>query len=319
MDVERRNDALIYCLSSGPTIPEWLGDRARRNLSKRDEAIRRRIELIQDFQMPASSSKLIQSPDGRYVMVAGTYPPRVRCYDLHELTMKFERYLDAHALDIVMLGDDYGKMALLLDDRTISFHAPYGAHDTVRVPTFARAMAYEPSTCDLLLAAKGNNVYRLNLDEGRFNEPWSFTPANVSSGCISISPAYPLAAVGCDDGTVRMWDNRAPDTMLNPFLSLDVTGATKGMGYADDFHQNPLEITSVSHDPSGLHMAVGTAGGLVALYDVRSSKPLYVMEHKAGTAIHTARFHESGCILSGDENLVKIWRYKGSNNVLHDK
>ena len=45
MDVTKRNDVSIYCLSSGPTIPEWLGDRARRNLSKKDDAVRRRIEL----------------------------------------------------------------------------------------------------------------------------------------------------------------------------------------------------------------------------------------------------------------------------------
>ena len=315
MNVERRNDALIYCLSSGPTIPEWLGERARRNLSKRDESIRRRIELIQDFQMPSSSSKIVQSADGRYIMAVGTYPPRVRCFDIHELTMKFERYLDAHALDLVMLSENYGKMAILLDDRTIAFHAPYGAHESVRIPTFGRAMAYEPTSCELLLAAKGNHVYRLNLDEGRFSEPWSFTPTTASSTCVSVSPTYPLAAFGGDDGTVRLWDNRSPDSMLQPFLSLDVAGATRGLGYADEFHQNPSEISCIAHHPGGLYMAVGTAGGLVALYDVRSSKPMYSMEHKAGTRIHTAHFHSSGCVLSGDEKLVKIWRYKASSDL----
>ena len=99
-------------------LPEWLGDRARRNLSKRDEQIRRRIELIQDFQMPSSSSKVVQSNgDGRYIIVGGTYPPRIRCYDIHDLTMKFERYVDSHIVDIVMLGEAYGKMAILQDDR----------------------------------------------------------------------------------------------------------------------------------------------------------------------------------------------------------
>ena len=90
MNVQKRNDVTIYNLSSGPMLPEWLGDRARRNLSKRDEQIRRRIELIQDFQMPSSSSKVVQSHvDGRYIVVGGTYPPRIRCYDVHDLTLKF--------------------------------------------------------------------------------------------------------------------------------------------------------------------------------------------------------------------------------------
>lgn len=320
MNVQKRNEVAIYNLSSGPTLPEWLGDRARRNLSKRDEQVRRRIELIQDFQMPINSSKIVQSADGRYIMVGGTYPPRVRCYDVHDLTMKFERYVNGHIVDIVMLGEDYGKMGILMDDRTVAFHAHYGAHESVRVPKFGRAMAYESTTCELLVAASGNEIYRLNLEEGRFSEPWSAEPAEVSASCISVSNAQPLVAVGFDDGVVRFWDNRSPDTLLKPFLKLNVRSATEGYGFADEDlqHSNPHEITSIAHDNSGLYMAVGTAGGLVSLYDVRSSKPLHMKEHKHGMPIHTLKFHSgSGCILSSDEKLVKIWKYKSTGDLAH--
>jgi ribosome biogenesis protein ENP2 len=192
MNVQKRNDVSIYCLSSGAQLPEWLGEQARRNLSKRDESVRRRIELIQDFQMPSSSSKLVQSGDGRYIVAAGTYAPRIRCYDVNELTMKFERYLDANVIDLVMLGEDYGKIAVLREDRTIDFHAPYGAHESIRIPTFGRAMSYEPTTCELLVASKGSKVYRVCLDEGRFSEPWSFEPSSVSATCITVSRSHPL-------------------------------------------------------------------------------------------------------------------------------
>ncbi|GKY97468.1 hypothetical protein MPSEU_000705200 [Mayamaea pseudoterrestris] len=319
MNVQRRNDVAIYCLSSGPTLPEWLGERARRNLSKKDENIRRRIELLQDFQMPAASSKLVSSNDGRYIIAAGTYPPRIRCYDLHELTMKFERYLTANVVDLCMLGEDYGKLALLQEDRTIAFHAPYGAHESVRIPTFGRNMAYEPNTCELIITARGNNLYRINLEEGRFAEPWSYQ-SEASSTCISISSAHPLAAVGSEDGFVRLWDSRASDGGLHPFMKLDVQSATSNCGYADEYCKNPTEITSIAHDPSGLFMAAGTAGGVVALYDVRTSKPLFVQEHKHGLPIHTCKFHPgSGMILSGDEKLVKAWRYKSAGDVVRSE
>ena len=70
---------------------------------------------------------------------------------------------------------------------------------------FGRGMAYEPTTCDLLIAANGNQVYRLSLDEGRFHEPWSLegttgSSSNVAATCISVSQSHPLASVGCDDG-----------------------------------------------------------------------------------------------------------------------
>ena len=314
MNVQKRNGVSIYCLSTGTQLPEWLGDQARRNLSKRDESVRRRIELIQDFQMPASSSRIVQSPDGRYIIVAGTYPPRIRCYEVNELTMKFERYVDAAIIDMVMLGEDYGKVALLREDRTIEFHAPYGFHESIKIPTFGRAMAYEPTTCELLVGAKGNQIYRISLDEGRFNEPWTYDDLPSSATCIAVDRCYPLASVGCEDGIVRLWDSRTPD-FLQPFLKLDVSSATSGYGFAEETSfSNPNEITSIAHDASGMYLAAGTGGGLVALYDVRSSRPLHIKEHKLGLPIHTVKFHSgSGTILSADEKLIKMWRYRSSN------
>lgn len=325
--MQRRNhNVSIYNLSSGPTLPEWLGDRARRNLSKRDEAVRRRIELIQDFQMPSSSNKIVQSRDGRYIMVGGTYPPRIRCFDVHDVSLKFERYVNSEIVDVCMLGEDYGKMAILMEDRTIAFHAHYGAHESIRIPKFGRSMAYEPTTCELLIAASGSDLYRVNLEEGRFREPWTTesTAPNVAASCIAVAHTQPLAAVGFDDGLVRFWDNRSPDTLLKPFLKLDVQSATTGYGFADDgeggniYHKNLAEITSLAYDTSGLYMAAGTAGGLVALYDIRSSKPLHIQEHKHGMPIHTIHFHSgSGCVLSGDEKLIKIWKYKSTGDLVN--
>ena len=65
--------------------------------------------------------------------------------------------------------------------------------------------------------------------------------------------------------------------------------------------------------PPGVNLAAGTAGGVVALYDMRTSRPLHVKEHQYGLPIHTVRFHGgSGTVLSADAKLVKIWRSKPS-------
>ena len=305
MIVQKRGDVSIYNLTAGPSIPEWITERARRNLSKKDEGIRRRIELIQDFDMPASSSRIRQSEDGRYLLAAGTYPPRVRCFDTNELGLKFERYVAAGVIDLCMLGQDYGKFCLLQEDRTVAFHAPYGAHEAVRIPTFGRAMTYESSTCDLLVAAKGSSVYRINLEEGRFQAPYEIH-SDSSSTCLEVHPVHPLLAVGCEDGILRFWDSRRSDQLL-PFLKLDVSSAISGSAtsYAAT-HSN--EITSISHDSTnsnGMYMAVGTATGMVAVYDIRSSRPLHVYAHKAGQPIHTVQFHNNHVLLSGDESLIQ--------------
>jgi ribosome biogenesis protein ENP2 len=360
MEIQERKSGKIYSLASSTSVPEWLSERSRRNLSKRDSQFRHRITLLQDLEMPISSTKIRQSPDGKFLLVGGTYSPRIRCYELAEMSMKFERYLDSEVVDMAILGEDYGKLAILGSDRTVSFHAPYGNHEKIRLPTFGRAMAYERSTCDLMVVSSGRRpttgsgggagggggqamgeVYRFNLDEGRFSMPYSFASAlekrkanddtlngartmQVGGSCISVSPMHSLTAIGAEDGTVRFWDNRsAPRSSssssssssdltlhLTPFLNLDVSSAVSGKGFFDHSHSYsssssfPGEVTSICFDDSGMRMCAGTRGGNVALYDMRSSRPLFVKEHQYGLPIHTVQFHSgsdtvlsvSGCV-----------------------
>ena len=358
MEIQERKSGKIYSLASTTNqVPEWLSERSRRNLAKRDATFRHRITLLQDLEMPIASTKVRQSSDGKFLIVAGTYSPRIKCYELSEMSMKFERYLDSEVVDLLILSEDYGKLAILGADRSVMFHAPYGNHEKIRLPTFGRAMAYEKSTCDLLVVSSGKRVsntnssggqamgevYRFNLDEGRFSQPYSFTSAlrtkkinddtinnaqvnmQLGGSCIAVSPTHSLCAVGAEDGTVRFWDNRvptittsSPDNLhLSPFINLDVASATNGHGFFDENTNSgfPGEVTSICFDSSGIHMAAGTKGGNVALYDMRSSKPLFIKEHQYGLPIHTVQFHDgSGTVLSGDAKLIKIWNVKGGSN-----
>lgn len=55
--------------------------------------------------------------------------------------------------------------------------------------------------------------------------------------------------------------------------------------------QPNAELTALRYDDSGLHCAVGTSNGLVALYDLRSSRPLLVKDHMYGDKITDIKFH----------------------------
>jgi len=57
-------------------------------------------------------------------------------------------------------------MVLMRVDRTLEFHAQYGCHFKARIPQFGRDMRYDDHSCDLLIAASGPEIYRLNLDQG---------------------------------------------------------------------------------------------------------------------------------------------------------
>ena len=52
-------------------------------------------------------------------------------------------------------------------------------------------------------------------------------------------------------------------------------------------------LTALRFSDSGLQCAVGTHNGLVALYDLRSSRPVIVKDHNYGAPIKDIKFHTS--------------------------
>lgn len=72
--------------------------------------IRRRIELIQDFDMPGVSTSIKLSKDGQYILATGIYKPRVKCFDVNNLSLKFERCFDSEVITFEVLSNDYSKV-----------------------------------------------------------------------------------------------------------------------------------------------------------------------------------------------------------------
>lgn len=93
---------------------------------------------------------------------------------------------------------------MLCDDRNIELHAQYGRHFKIRIPKFGRDMIYQPHSCDLLAVGATNEIYRLNLDIGRFNTPLETSCPEIN--CIDYSSGLDLAAVGGIDGRVEFWN-----------------------------------------------------------------------------------------------------------------
>ena len=103
---------------------------------QKDVDLRRRIELIQDFDMPTASSCVRASPDGQYLLCSGVYKPRIKCFDLEQLSLKFDRCFDSECVKFDFLSDDFSKLVLLQADRYIEFHAQYGRYYRTRMPRF---------------------------------------------------------------------------------------------------------------------------------------------------------------------------------------
>jgi ribosome biogenesis protein ENP2 len=64
---------------------------------------RRQVELVQDLEFPAACHRMKATPDGQYLFATGIHAPRLRVYELSQLSMKFERHFDAEIVDFQVL------------------------------------------------------------------------------------------------------------------------------------------------------------------------------------------------------------------------
>mmetsp|Transcript_34146 Transcript_34146/g.73798 ORF Transcript_34146/g.73798 Transcript_34146/m.73798 type:complete len:689 (-) Transcript_34146:8-2074(-) len=288
------NGCKVYNLSSGKTMPDWLSAAKKRALVK-DEEYRKRVELIQDFEMSTASHCIRMTGDGQHIIVTGSYPPLVRCYTTSDLALKFQRGMSCQIVAMETLSDDYGKLVFLQADRTLNFHAPYGTHHSIRVPKFGRDLLYNWNNCDLYVAASGDEVYRLNLEAGQFREPFQLS----FSGCNKMhqSANHQLLAFGGEGGICDFWDPRTRKAVSRMNTS---TIGVSSSGIVPD-------ITAVKFDTDGLTLGLGTHDGRCLFYDIRSSRPVHVKEHQYGLPIVDITYHSSRHIITTDKKLVKIW------------
>jgi len=309
MKVTELNDVKVYNLTAGKSLPQWMAEAKSQNKSlKYDEDFRRRIDIVQDFEFKVASGRVAVSRDGNYFAATGIYPPEVRIFDAQELGMKHLRGLNAEVVDFMFLSDDYRKLVFLMDDRNVEFHAQYGFHHRLRVPKPSRSIAYDAESCNLLVGGSSNDVVRIDLEVGVFHAPVALQRLEEVNQVI-VNPAMPVMTCCGDKGLIESYDLRDPSKALR---SLQVVPREESLRPGHSTHGDL--VTSCAYSPNGMHLAAGTASGLVRVFDVRSSKPLAERDHMNGFAIKTVAFHPRGStessdllIGSADSKSVKIW------------
>ncbi|KAI9014944.1 WD40-repeat-containing domain protein [Gaertneriomyces semiglobifer] len=299
MQVSNANNVKIYSVTSAArsAIPDWLAKKNIKSL-KKDQDWRRRIELIQDFDFPEASLRIKSTRDGNFILATGVYQPQLRVFELAQKSMKFDRHQDCENVNFEILSDDWTKTIMLQSDRTIELHTQFGLHYKTRVPKFGRDLKYHYPSCDLLVGGASNEVWRLNLEAGRFMTSMSTSMPAVNT--LDINPAHQLFGFGGEDGRLEFFH----PTQHRRIGALDVASAvTKAFGSQDAFP----EVSSIKFCPDGLSLAVGTSTGQILIYDLRSATPLTQKDHQYGFPIKSLSLHNSGNIISADTKIIKIW------------
>ncbi|KAI3443172.1 WD_REPEATS_REGION domain-containing protein [Psidium guajava] len=292
------NGVKLYSVSSQQrSLATWLPPKKLRALRK-DKNYMQRVELIQDLRFETATTRIKATPDGEFLIASGIYPPQIKVYELRELAVKFERHLDSEIIDFEVLGDDYSKLAFLCADRSVCLHAKYGKHYSLRIPRMGRDMAYDCWSCDLLCAASSPDLYRINLEQGRFLS--SLSTQSPALNVVSRSKLHGLVACGGEDGALECFDLRMRSSV----------GRINAVAPTGDIDS---EVTAVEFDgDGGFLMAVGSSAGKVMIYDLRSPLPIRVKDHMYGSAILDIKWHrtlnsENPKLISTDNHVVRIW------------
>ncbi|KAI8042025.1 hypothetical protein M5D96_003325 [Drosophila gunungcola] len=244
--------------------------------------------------MPGVCTSIRMSPDQQYILATGTYKPRVKCFEVSNLSIKFERCFDSEVSTFEVISEDYSKMVFLQCDRYVEIHAGHGRHYRLRIPRFGRDMKYHKPSCDMFIVGVGRDIYRLNLERGQFLQPFE-TDGSCLNAC-EVNPEHHLLLAGTKEGTVEAWDPRTKQRCS----TLDVAMKLPGV-------KEFPSVTALKFR-NGLHMGVGTASGHVLIYDIRAKQPLLVKNHLNRLPIKRLAFNPAqNAVYSLDEATLKLW------------
>lgn len=139
-----------------------------------------------------------------------------------------------------------------------------------------------------------NEIYRLNLDLGRFQSPLESMSPELTS--VDLSHELNTIAVGGIDGRVEFFDFDSKDIVakLEPKI-------------------NGEEVSCVKFQPNTLNFMVGTEKGKIIQYDMRYPIPMQTYTHHYRMPIKQIKFHQqSKKMLSCDKKIIKIWNEDAS-------
>lgn len=220
------------------------------------------------------------------------------------------------------MSTDWTKTLHLQRDRSLALHTQSGLHHSLRLPTYGRALAYHPFTADALVACTGSEVYRFNLEEGRY-----MAPLSVGHGLdevegvnvVDVNSRHGLWSLGLDGGggVIEFWDPRSRSALTRLVLPSSTLLPTQSYDASSIIAQplSKLSVTSLaSHPTDGLSLAVGTSSGHTLLYDLRSPTPFATKDQGYGEPNKTVDWlrgggaqEDAGRLVSADSKVIKIW------------
>lgn len=150
-----------------------------------------------------------------------------------------------------------------------------------------RCISYNPFNCDLYIGCSSSSLYRLNLEAGRFMRSYQLT--STSTNKVIQNNFLNCIYAGGDNGVLDLVDFRDHSCQGRVIIN-------KG--------QN---ITALSQFDNPYEFYAGSEEGLVALYDIRTNKPVLQKQHPYFFAINSIEFHSTAKkLITSDKKCIRV-------------
>mmetsp|Transcript_99809 Transcript_99809/g.149501 ORF Transcript_99809/g.149501 Transcript_99809/m.149501 type:complete len:354 (-) Transcript_99809:703-1764(-) len=264
---------------------------------KKKVTIKQRI--IPEFFFPQTIQKIKETRDSKFLLATGLYPPQIKCFDLNNLTVKFKRHLDYEVQDFQILTSNWEKLVFLRKDRYLEFHSKSGCHYQLKLKSQTIDLVLDPINNILYSPSTSNEIFRLDLSEGKFLQSLKTDP-EVFLSCSGISPVSNLIGVGTSLGYTQFWDPRILKRPVGVINNFSITGKNKN------------SVTTIRFNPQVNYLCyTGHKYGQTIIWDLRSFGPILVKKMKKRTPIKTIRVNfKKNTILTSDEKTISLWDEK---------
>jgi len=216
--------------------------------------------LFSELYFPSYIKKTRQTTDENYLVSIGYYPGMVKCYDLNNFSIKFQRVLSSCINDFQIVSEDW-KQILFLCSNKIEVHSMSGNHFNIKMPEAAYVFKYIKKENVVYIPTLNGNILRYSLIKCKSLKKIN----NLSDGSkisCSFSSQKNMIAFGTSRGYVEFWDTRVTKNFINIF---DVT----------KFLNSNDKISKIKFDQKNTYnINIGTQKGNLFIYDIRRSIPL---------------------------------------------
>jgi ribosome biogenesis protein ENP2 len=255
------------------------------------------INSIIDLSFPSLIKKIKQTKDAGFLIGYGGYPPQVRCFDLYNLGLKFQRTFSCEINDFQIITQNWEKIIFLRSDKHLEFHSKSGFYYQFKIPNTANSLAFDDYSKILYIFSLNNEILRFNLDLGKFIPSFK---SNIQSTNTSSAKSLlgNFISLGNSKGIIEIWDLRVskrPVCLIDSLLYLK--------------KKNNNSVTSLYFCKKNIYkLYTGFSSDDIVLYDLRNLSPMISKKIGTNFAIHTIKNNQnSNLILCADKKIIKLW------------